>query len=252
MSCSEYSKALKSTDSDYKMEVARSLYDAGDYVRAFPVFEELLNLYRGTSKAEEIYYYYSYCYYGQRDYVLAAYHFKNYSRTFPASSKAEECAFMSAKCYFFDSPIYSLDQSSTYKAINELQLFVDQHPSSPQVAECTNLIEELREKLELKNFQIVKQYYRIGEYRSTIVSCRALLNEYPDTEYREEALLLQLKAHYDLATNSVEEKRAERLKETIAAYKDFARLFPESRQLKPAKEVYNKAAENLADLNKNS
>jgi len=249
--CGEYTAAIKSTDPDYKMEVAKELYKANDYIRSFTLFEELLNMYRGTSKAEEIYYYYAYCYYGQRNYLLAAYHFKNYSRTFPASDKAQECAFMGAKCYYFDSPVYSLDQSSTYKAINELQLFIDQNPFSEQVDECTELIEKLRHKLEIKHYEIVKQYYKIGEFRATIVTCRNFLSEYPDTEYREEALFLQIKAHYDLASNSVQEKKEERLNETISAYKDFARQYPESRSLKPAEAIYNKALVDLEEMKQN-
>jgi outer membrane protein assembly factor BamD len=247
-SCSEYTEAIKSTDPDYKMEIAKELYEAQDYLRAFTLFEELLNMYRGTSKAEEIYYYYAYCYYGQRNYLLAAYHFKNYSRTFPASEKATECAFMGAKCYYYDSPIYSLDQSSTHKAINELQLFIDQNPGSEHLDECTALIEDLRAKLEVKHYEIVKQYYKIGEFRATIVTCRNFLDEYPDTEYREEALFLQLRAHYDLAVNSVQERKEERLYETISAYKDFARQFPESRSLKPAEAIYNKALNDIEGI----
>ena len=35
------------------------------------------------------------------------------------SDKAEEAAFMNAYCYYLDSPVYSLEQSSTKKAIDE-------------------------------------------------------------------------------------------------------------------------------------
>ena len=125
-------------------------------------FEELLNLYRGTSKNQEVYYYYAMTHYGMQDYILAAYHLKSFANTFPQNDRAEECAYLAAYCYYLDSPRYSLDQSSTNKAINELQLFINQHPGSSKVDTATLYIDRLRDKLERKSFEIGKQYLKIG------------------------------------------------------------------------------------------
>ena len=71
----KYQKILKSTDLNLKYEMAVKYYEKKDYSRAFPLFEELLNLYKGTAKAQDIYYYYAMCNYGLDDYALASYHF---------------------------------------------------------------------------------------------------------------------------------------------------------------------------------
>ena len=42
-----------------KLNKAVELFENGEFVKAFPLFDELLLLYRGTDKAEHIYYYYS-------------------------------------------------------------------------------------------------------------------------------------------------------------------------------------------------
>jgi outer membrane protein assembly factor BamD len=68
-----------------------------------------------------------------RDYESAAFDFDNFVRTFPNSEYAEECAFMHAKCFYEDSPSYSLDQTSTIKAIEKLQLFTDRYPHSDKL-----------------------------------------------------------------------------------------------------------------------
>ena len=60
-SCSKYQKVLKSTDLGFKYDKAVEYYDTGEYYRAEALFGELIGLYRGTGKAEEIYYYYAYC-----------------------------------------------------------------------------------------------------------------------------------------------------------------------------------------------
>ena len=88
--CSDYNKALKSQDLNFKFETAKKYYDMKDYIRASPLLEELLNLYRGTAKSQEVYYYYAMNHYGMQDFILAAYHFKNFAQTFPLSDKAEE------------------------------------------------------------------------------------------------------------------------------------------------------------------
>ena len=36
-------------------------YEKKNYIKAMSLFEELIPVYKGTDKAEEIYYYYSYC-----------------------------------------------------------------------------------------------------------------------------------------------------------------------------------------------
>ena len=247
-SCSEYNKALKSPDLNYKLEVTKKYYDRQDYVRAYPLFEELLNLYRGTTKSQEVYYYYAMTHYGMEDYILAAYHFKNFKNTFPQSEKAEECAYLAAYCYYLDSPRYSLDQSSTNKAINEMQLFINQHPGSNRVDTATVYIDKLRDKLERKSFEIGKQYLKIGDYKSAIFALENTLNDYPDTEFREEALYLQLRANYLLAVNSVDNKKEERYENATRACDTFIRWYPESDWRKDADKLKERIESDLIEL----
>ncbi len=248
MGCSEYQKVLKSTDLEYKFKKAKEYYEAEKYDKAYPVFDELLTLYRSTSKAEEVFYYYAYTTYHLGDYILAAYHFKNYSKTFSTTERAAECGFMVGYCYYLESPEYSLDQSYTYKAINELQLFVNTHPQSERIPECTELIIELRRKLERKSFERAYQYYNTTYYQSAVVAFNNTLNDYPDTKYREEILYLRLKASYELAENSIESKKLQRFIEAKTAYFDFIEGFPKSEYAKKAVEMYVNIQEKITTL----
>ena len=247
-SCGGYNAVLKNPDPDYKYEKAVEYFEKEQYYKSFTILEELINVFRGTAKAQEVYYYYAKAQMGMGDFILAAYHLKNYVNTFPRSEYAEECAYLAAYCYYEDSPQYSLDQSSTYKAIDELQLFIDQHPTSDLVDDCTELIEKLRSKLERKSFEQAKLYYETENYKSAIISFDITINDYPDTKYREEALYLQLESYYLLAMNSVDEKKQIRLKETISSYKRFARNYPESEFIEDAAEINRKAEQELEKL----
>lgn len=113
VSCSKHQKLLKSSDNEMKYEKAVEYYEKGDYYRALQVFEQLIPVYRGTSKAEQLYYYYAYSYYYEREYIMASYYFKRFTINFPTSEFAEETAFLVAYCKYLDSPNYSLDRSDT-------------------------------------------------------------------------------------------------------------------------------------------
>ena len=75
---------------------------------------------------------------------------------------------MTAYCYYLDSPDLTLDQASTYKAIENLQLFINLYPKSERVNECNQLIDKLRNKLETKSFLNAKLYFKIGDYKAAI------------------------------------------------------------------------------------
>jgi outer membrane protein assembly factor BamD len=156
---------------------------------------------------------------------------------------------MHAYCYYQDSPEYSLDQTSTHKAINELQLFTDRYPKSPRVEQCNKLIDQLRGKLELKSYSNAEMYYNMDSYKAAIVTYKNLLHDYPSTNFREDAMFKIIKSSYLLAENSFEEKKSDRYSATIKAYTDFISAFPESRMKEKAAEIAGNAQKKLDKLN---
>jgi len=247
-SCSKYQQVLKSTDLDYKYKMAMQYYNDGEFYKAFPLLEELLALYKGTGKAEKVFYYYAYCNYNLEDYIFASFYFKNFTKTYPNSKHAEECQFMNAYCYYLTSPEYSLDQTNTYKAINELQLFVNMYSQSFRIAECNELIDKLRFKLEMKFYNNAKLYYNIRDYKAAIVAFENLQKDYPDTQFNEDAMFYILKSNYLLAINSIEEKKEERLQSTIKAYQTFYNGNPDGKFAKEIKSIYGNSMKRIENI----
>ena len=202
-SCSKYQKLLKSSDYNLKYEKAIEYFEDEDYYRSLSLLEEILSVYRGTSKAEKISYYYAYCHYHQKEYILAGYHFQNFATTFPNSEYTEECEFQSAYCYFLNSYKPSLDQSITYKAIETFQLFINKYPDSERINKSNELIDKLRYKLETKSFNNAKLYLNLGDYKAATISLKSSLIEFPDTPYREELLYLILKSEFLFASSAL-------------------------------------------------
>ena len=242
-SCSKYQKLLKSSDMDLKYEAAIKYYDDEKYEKAMTLFEELIPLFRGTERAEKVYYCYCYCNYQLNLLYSAAYHFKKYSTTYPLSEHAQETLFMYAYSNYLLSPIPTLDASDTKAGINALQLFINTYPENELVDSSNVLMDKLRNKLEIKSYLNAKQYYKIFEFKAAIIAINNTLLDFPETEYREELTFLILKSNYLLAENSIKKKKLQRIKDTIDAYYTFVDAYKESKYLKEAQTIFTKVSE---------
>jgi len=211
---------------EFKYTKALEYYEKGNYSAAQQLFEQVQAFFKGTDKAEKIAYYTANCYYKQKDYILAGYYFKGFSTNFSTSIYAEEALYLSAYCSYLESPRSSLDQSSTTEAISSLQLFITQYPKSARIPDCNKLIDELRAKLEKKDVEIAMLYYKMSDYKASVVSLNNVLKDYPDTKSKELILYSILDAKYQYAINSVYDKRRERLNAASDAYDELIAGFP--------------------------
>jgi len=237
---------MKSQDNDLKYEVAVDYYEKGDYYRAIQLFDQLIAISRGTERLEDINYYYANCYYQQEDYLLASYYFKRFAQNYPSSPRAEECMFLNAYCYYLDSPRYSLDQTNTYEAIKEMQLFINLYPQSDSIPSCNRIIDELRAKLERKAIEIGIQYYKTRHYKAAITALENVMEDYPDSENREEIMYFIMKSYYFYALNSVDEKQTERFQQAIELYDDIMYLFPDTRYARELNSMQKNALEKVS------
>jgi outer membrane protein assembly factor BamD len=87
---------------------------------------------------------FSQAYYKTEQY-LAGYQFESFASGYPKSEKVQEAAYLGPKSYSM-SPIYSLDQTDTYKAIDKLQAFIDTYPNSEYLSEANETVRVLQEK----------------------------------------------------------------------------------------------------------
>lgn len=246
----KFNKLVKSTDIDAKYAAAVKYFKKEDYTKALTLFEELMSVFRGTAKAEEVHYYYAYCNYNLDDYIVAGYHFRNFVKTFPSSIHTEECAYMNAYCFYLSSPTYSLDQVDTKLAIKEFQRFTNQYPKSTRIAECNTMLDKLRGKLERKSYENAMLYYNMIDYKAAIVVFANHIKDFPESKHVEELNYLTIKSYYLLALNSIESKKQERFKAAVDTYLKYVDTFPKGGYLNDAEMIYSSALKNLEKYNK--
>ncbi|EXZ23950.1 hypothetical protein M086_2268, partial [Bacteroides fragilis str. S13 L11] len=73
------------------------------------------------------------------------------------------------------------------------------------------------------------------------------LKDYPYTDYREDLSILILRAKYEMAVNSVEDKKMDRYRETVDEYYAFKNEFPESKYLKEAERIFKDSQKVIKD-----
>ena len=265
-SCGEYNKILKYADYEYKYEAAKSYFGKGQYVKAASLLEEVVTFLKGTSNGEESLYLLGMTYYNQEDYITASHYFSNYYTTYPKGQYTELARYHSGKALFLDTPEPRLDQSSTYKAIQELQMFMEYFPDSKRKTEAQLMIFGLQDKLVMKDYLTAKLYYDLGTYtgnasytadmringnnfQACITTAQNALKDYPYTSMREEISILLLRAKHKLGSESVLDKKEERMRETIDEYFAFKNEFPESKYMKEVEEIYKDASKYVKELN---
>jgi outer membrane protein assembly factor BamD len=240
-SACEFNKLKKSTDYEHKLEQAIKYYDKGDYTKAQILFEELQNVYKGTEKAEVVYFYNAYTNFEMGDYLLAGFMFRNFVRTFPTSKRAEECAYMTAYCYYLNSPEYALDQTDTYTAIREFSFFLKQFPKSERIPDCNEYVDKLRAKLERKSYETCLQYFRLSDYKAAIADITVHNKDFPANSHKEELAFVTMEAYYKLALLSNDQKKSERMKITMDNYTKFVDTYPKSGYLSQAQTIFEQA-----------
>ncbi|WP_165156871.1 outer membrane protein assembly factor BamD [Parabacteroides sp. ZJ-118] len=251
-SCGEYNKILKSTDYELKYSYAKKYFNAKQYSKSATLLDELVTIFKGTAHAEESLYLLAQSYYGQKDYQTASQYFETYYTTYPKGEFTELSRFYSGYGLYLDSPDPRLDQSQTYKAIEQLQLYLEYYPQSERAEEAQNILFELQEKLAYKELMATRLYFNLGTYmgnnfQSCVITAQNALKNYPYSEYREEFMFLIVRAKYELALVSVEEKLQGRYRDVVDEYYNYMNEYPEGNYVKQVTKFYDYASKRITD-----
>jgi outer membrane protein assembly factor BamD len=240
VSCSEYSEIVKGDDYQMKFDTANEMYETAEYLKAIELYEQIYQRTPKSGEGELAYFRIGKAYYELGDFAMAGYYLGAFTQRFPYSVKIEEAMFLSAMCAVNNSPDHTLDQYETEIAINYLQQFIDAYPQSALVDSCNHEMDDLRFKLELKDYDAVKLYDKTENYRAAVMAANTFLNDYPRSGLREEISYLLVYNSYMLSLNSVENKKCERIEETKERCYNFAGEFPNSESLNNVQNVLEK------------
>ena len=265
--CGQYSDVMKTTDYEYKYEAAKEYFAKGQYSRASTLLGDVVNVLKGTTRAEESLYMLAMSEFCDKNYDVAHSYFKKYYQSYPKGRYVELARFYVGKALFEAVPDTRLDQSGTISAVKEFQNFLDYYPYTMLKEQTQQMIFALQDKLVEKENQSARLYLDLGSYmgncsfggsnyEACIVTARNALLDFPyaSPERREDFAFMILNAKYHLAHQSVEKKRLDRYRDTIDEYYGFVNEYPESRYMKEAQRIFaasSKAVERREPLAEN-
>ncbi len=248
-SCGSFNKILKSNDIDYKYKKAVSYFEAKRYNYVIQIFSpEFFPLLKGTKEFEEAFYMFAYSHYYEKDYFNAENLFKQYAEIFSTSKRVVEMEYMRAYTYYKQSPKVDLEQTNTLKTIGMMNTFINQHPDTEQAKEAAKIIDLCKEKLEEKDFKSAELYYRMGQYRAAAVSFLSMLNAFPESNQSDFYKYMAIKAYFQFAEFSIEEKKEERYEEVITECNDFLDKFGESKYTKEVEKYSENSTTNIKKI----
>ena len=254
----EFNRVYKSNDIDYKYEFAKECFAIGKFNQAVVLLQELVTIQKGTDKAQECLYMLGMAEYCDREFESASETFKKYFSSYPKGIYAEQACFYIGQSLYQSTPEPRLDQTATVGAINAYQEFIDFFPESSYKERAQQRLYELQDKLILKEYLSAKLYYNLGEYfgncinggsnyEACIVTAENTLKTYPFTSMREDFYLLIMKSKFELAEQSVEEKRIDRYREAEDECYGFINEFPESKDRATAEKYIAKCKKVTGD-----
>lgn len=254
----EFNRVYKSNDIDYKYEFAKECFANGKFNQAVILLQELVTIQKGTDKAQECLYMLGMAEFCDRDFESASATFKKYFTSYPKGIYAEQACFYIGQSLYQSTPEPRLDQTATVSAINAYQEFIDFFPESSYKERAQQRLYELQDKLILKEYLSAKLYYNLGDYfgnclnggsnyEACIVTAENTLKTYPFTSMREDFYVLIMKSKFELAEQSVEEKRIDRYREAEDECYGFINEFPESKERATAEKFIAKCKKVTGD-----
>lgn len=238
---SQYEMLLNSNDADAKYEAAFEYFNNGKYTKASSLFESLAMLTEGTERDDTVRYYWGLSNYKSKDYYTADTNFEKFLESYPRSPFASEARYLRLDCLYLQTLRYELDQTPTYKAMNEISEYILEYPSSSHIATCRNMLIDLGERLDRKAYEGAKLYYKMEDYLAARVAFRNVLKDDSENIYREDILYYIAMSSYNYAHLSVPEKQKERYLTFIDDYFNFIGEIPDSHFRRELDSAYRKA-----------
>ena len=254
----EFNQVYKTSDYSYKYEYAKECFMKGKYTRAVTLLQDLVTLQKGTDNAQESLYMLAMAQYLGKDYESAATTFKKYYSSYPKGVYAEMAQYYIGQSLYMSTPEPRLDQSQTVAAISAFQDYLDLFPDAKYKETAQNRLFALQDKLVQKELYSAQLYYDLGQYfgnctnggnnyEACIITAQNALKDYPYTSMREKFALLIMKSKYELAQQSIEEKKFERFQDAEDECYGFINEYPDSKSKSLAEKYISKCKEVTKD-----
>lgn len=246
--CSEYHKILKSKDPERMYTKALEYYEQGKYQKSAQLLTDVSPYFMGTMRGDTVAFYLGASYYKDGDFESSSMLMDEFRMTFGSSPFLEEAEYMYAKGFYYMSPDPNRDQTTTRQALVAIDEYMERYPQSEKREILIEDVEELTQKLHDKAFLNARTYYKTGRYKAATVALRNALNQFPDSNHREEIMYLTVKSYYLLASKSFYSLQRDRYMDMMDSYYSFVSEYPDSKYIKELDKMQETARDFIANF----
>jgi outer membrane protein assembly factor BamD len=172
-----------------RLETAKREVNRRSFNNALRILDELKFQCGGSPMMDTVYYYAGIAHFRQKQYDDARYEFEILYREHPRSPFAEEANFRVAQMRYMQSLPWFRDQTATKDAMRLLTDYVDLYPSGVYADSARILFTSALNKLARKEFNNALFYRRQREHDAALIYYRAVLAEYPESDFAPEAIV---------------------------------------------------------------
>ena len=239
---SQFDTLLSSNDVDAKYKAAMDLFNQGKYLKAGQLFESMALLTDGTERDDTVRYYWALSNYRYRDYYTAESNLAKFIEKYPQSPFTSDARFLRIDCLYRATLRWELDQNPTRTCLATITEYLTEYPADgPHVEACSKMIEDLRDRLDRKQFENARLYYKMEDYLAARVALRNVLKDNAENGYREDILYYTAMASYHYARMSVQAKQKERYLVFADDYLNFVGEYPESKYRRELDVMYRRS-----------
>ena len=123
----------------------------------------------------------------KKEYVTAIFEYERLLNEYPVSPHVDAARFQIGECYFQESRGIHHDQKETQDAIREYGRFIEDFPGSELVPQADARIQELRNRMALKDVMIAEDYLKWNYFLSAQLYAETVLDKHPNTEAAKRA-----------------------------------------------------------------
>lgn len=225
--CASQTQFVTQDGADADWQRAKKLYERERFYRASQLLRDITLNYSGSAFIDSAYYLLGRAGFEQADYIVAADDFRRLVQQFPSSQLAGSAAYYESRCYYELAPDYRLDQTTTEQAFDGFQRFLEDYPQSEFADSAYAYMAKCRDKLAHKVFAALKLYLKVEEYAAAVIYADAVLSDYYDTRWADEAAYEKVRSLVKL----------DEIEKAIAAAKDYKRRFPAGKFLGKVEEL---------------
>jgi len=180
-------KPMEQLSLEERFKRGHEYLDKEKYYNAQQEFQIIVLSGSHTDLGDDAQFYLAETYFKNKEYILAISEYERLTRKMKYSEYVEKARWRICEAYVKDSPNYYHDQTSTDKALQKLQEFIDEYPNSEFSDDAKDTIQKLRNKLAEKVYHSGELYIKLHAFDSAIIAFQDLLDRYYDTDVAEKA-----------------------------------------------------------------